>query len=84
MFYIYILQSIKTGRYYIGHTNNIGERLKRHNSGRSRFTKKEMPWKLIYREVYDTKSGACKREVEIKKYKGGIKFKKLLNLGEVA
>ncbi|WP_367119222.1 GIY-YIG nuclease family protein, partial [uncultured Mucilaginibacter sp.] len=34
MFYTYILQSTKSGRYYIGHTSNIEERLERHNTGK--------------------------------------------------
>ncbi len=32
---VYIVQSEKDGTYYVGHTNNLGERLDRHNSGRS-------------------------------------------------
>ncbi len=80
MYTVYILQSIKNNIYYIGHTNNINDRIKRHNSGSVKYTKKYIPWKLIYTEEYTTKSEAFKREMEIKKYKGGIKFKKLLKL----
>jgi len=76
---VYILQSLKIKKYYIGHTNDIDDRLRRHNAGLSKYTKKFIPWKLIYSEEYQTKSEAYKREMEIKKYKGGIKFKKLIN-----
>ncbi|HNZ86331.1 MAG TPA: GIY-YIG nuclease family protein [bacterium] len=79
MYTVYILQSLKTKKYYIGHTKDINDRLRRHNTGLSKYTKKFIPWKLIYSEEYQTKSEAYKREMEIKKYKGGIKFKKLIN-----
>jgi putative endonuclease len=77
---VYILKSLKNNRYYIGHTNNINNRLKRHNSGQVKSTKPYLPWKIIYTENYQTKSEAYRREMEIKSYKSGIKFKKLLGL----
>ena len=43
-------------------------------------TKSGVPWKFIYTEEYSNLSKARKRELEIKKYKSGIKFKKLLNM----
>ena len=80
MFKVYILQSLKNRRYYVGHTVNMMERLKKHNAGSVKSTKYGKPWKIIYTEDYSTKSEAATREVEIKKYKGGILFKKLLGL----
>lgn len=80
MYSVYILKSTKTNKYYIGHTSDIIGRLKRHNKGLSKYTKKFIPWELIYHEEYNTKSEAYRRKIEIKKYKGGIKFKKLLKL----
>jgi len=80
MFTVYILKSLKNGRYYIGQTNDILDRIRRHNSGRSKATKNFMPWELIYSEKYSTRSLAFGREQEIKLYKGGIKFKRLLGL----
>ena len=77
---VYILKSIKNGRYYIGHTYNLEDRLSRHNGGRSKATKGGIPWELKYSESHNTKSRAYIRELEIKSYKGGIKFKKSLGL----
>lgn len=71
MFTTYILQGIKNGKYYIGHTEDVGARIERHNSGFVRSTKSFMPWKIAYTENYNTKSEARKRELEIKSYKGG-------------
>ncbi|NPV12215.1 MAG: GIY-YIG nuclease family protein [Ignavibacteria bacterium] len=32
-FYVYILHSLKTNRYYVGQTNDLERRLMYHNSG---------------------------------------------------
>lgn len=80
MFKVYILKSLKTGRYYVGHTFDLANRLRYHNSGRVKSTKSGAPWEIKYTEEYETKAMANQREFEIKKYKGGIKFKKLLGL----
>lgn len=45
--YVYILQSESVGKYYCGETQNIEDRIERHNSGRSKSTKSGIPWKLI-------------------------------------
>ena len=78
MFIVYILKSIKNGRYYIGHTGNLEDRLLRHNNGRSKATRSGAPWELEYSEKYNTKSAAYRREMQIKKYKGGEAFRKLI------
>ena len=41
-YYVYILQSEKDGTYYIGSTQDLDERLKRHNEGRSKYTKTKL------------------------------------------
>jgi putative endonuclease len=62
MYFVYILQSEKDGSYYIGHTSDLEERLKRHNEQRSKYTRSRVPWKLIYKEGFSTRSEAMKRE----------------------
>jgi putative endonuclease len=69
VYYVYILQSEKDGSYYIGHTADLEERIQRHNHGKSSYTKARVPWKLIYQEVFATRSEAMKREREIKRMK---------------
>ncbi len=80
MFYVYILKNNTNirCRYYIGHTKDIEKRVKEHNSKRVRSTKAFVPWKLVYTEIYNTKSEAFKREQQIKSYKSGEAFKKLI------
>ncbi len=48
MFSTYILQSEKDGRLYIGQTNNLVDRLFRHNQNRNIATKNKGPWIIAY------------------------------------
>ena len=79
-YYVYILQSKKDNKYYIGYTENLDERLNHHNSGMQKSTRNRIPFDLIYFEEFDAKKAAMAREKQIKSYKGGNAFKKLLNL----
>lgn len=45
-YFIYILYSEVFDKYYIGQTENIEGRLKRHNSGTEKATKPYKPWLL--------------------------------------
>jgi len=80
MYYVYILKSINGNHYYIGHTYDLDKRLTEHNSGLVKSTKKYLPWEIIYTEPYETKSEAYRRELQIKSYKGGTAFKKLIDV----
>jgi putative endonuclease len=52
--FVYILFSEQRGRYYVGQTASIIERLKRHNQGRVSSTKTGIPWKVVLQiEVLD-------------------------------
>jgi putative endonuclease len=47
MFYTYILYSAKFNRYYIGQTNDVAQRLQRHNAGFEKSTSPYLPWVLV-------------------------------------
>lgn len=79
MFTMYILQSDKDGRYYVGSTDDLGKRLTRHNKGYSRYTKNRGPFKLVYREEFDSRSEAKKREYYLKSLKSSKALEKLIN-----
>jgi putative endonuclease len=49
-----------------------------HNGGKVKSTKAYRPWNVIYTENYLDKSSAYKRELQIKSYKSGVAFKKLI------
>ena len=78
--WVYILQSEKDHKYYIGSTSNVEKRLLYHNKGLQRSTKHRIPFKLIYTEELPDKTLALKREKQIKNYKGGNAFKKLVGV----
>ncbi|WPR75431.1 GIY-YIG nuclease family protein [Algoriphagus sp. NG3] len=70
MYYVYILYSSKTDKYYTGSTDNLASRLKHHNSGATPSTKSGAPfWMLKYSENLPDRTSALKRELEIKKKK---------------
>ncbi|HEY0667928.1 MAG TPA: GIY-YIG nuclease family protein [Sphingobacteriaceae bacterium] len=79
-FLTYILQSQKSGRYYVGHTQNIVERLLYHNNGRVKATQNKGPWEIVYIEEYDTKLEANRRELEIKNKKSRRYVEYLINM----
>ena len=70
MFYVYVLRSEKTGRRYVGSTQDIEERLQQHNSGQSLATRHGAPWKLIHHEEFPTRAEAVGRERFFKTGKG--------------
>ena len=69
MFAAYVLERKKDGRHYIGSTENLKERLIRHNKGYSKYTKNKGPFEIIYKENYNTRSEAKKREYYLKSLK---------------
>ena len=75
MYIVYVLESLRTGRNYYGHTNDLPKRLKDHNSGKVRSTKAYKPWKVIYTEEYTTMLEAYQRELFFKSI-DGYKFLK--------
>ncbi|MGB9628737.1 MAG: GIY-YIG nuclease family protein [Thermodesulfobacteriota bacterium] len=64
-----MLQSDTDGSYYIGYTGCLEKRLRRHNQGRSAYTKTKIPWRLVYQEEYLSRREAMERERELKKKK---------------
>ena len=66
MYYIYILQSEKSGQWYTGSSGNLRKRLSQHNLGQSNWTKRGIPWKLIYYEASLSEEDARIREKYLK------------------
>ena len=80
MYYlVYFLESVSNpDRHYIGYTKNIKQRIKYHNLGQVKSTKKFKPWKLIYAELYLDKKDARGREKFLKSGSGWKFLKKQL------
>lgn len=70
MHYVYIIYSNKLNRKYIGSTIDLKERIRQHNLGKSDFTSKGIPWKLIYYEAFLSKKQAQKEELFLKSERG--------------
>jgi len=66
MFHVYILKSLKNGRYYTGSTNNLERRLVEHNSGGSKYTKLTRPFVLVHKEEFSMRREAVARELFLK------------------
>ena len=81
MYYVYILQNLKGNIYYIGQTNNLEERLIRHNEGRVRGSRNWRPWEIVYSEEYKTRGEAMKREIQLKKWKNHGMLSNLISRG---
>ena len=68
-YFVYILGSHKNSQFktYVGYTNNLRNRLEKHNKGRGAKSTKGRMWKVLYTEKYLTKGEAISREYYIKK-----------------
>jgi putative endonuclease len=72
MFYVYILFSKSSDRFYIGHTNDVARRLTEHNNPVSgkKYSAKHKEWDLVYSvPVSDSRSDAFRVERFFKKQK---------------
>ena len=74
--YVYVIQSAKDNRFYIGYTTNLQIRLKQHNAKTNFSTKSRTPFKYIYVESCNNKYDAIRRENYLKTTQGG-RFLKL-------
>lgn len=68
-YYVYLLltKSGKNHISYVGYTNNLINRLKKHNSSNGAKFTKGRKWKVIYSKKYNNKSMALKEEYKLKK-----------------
>jgi len=65
-YYVYILHSAKSNRYYKGQTNDLVARLARHNGGHERATHPGRPWTLVWFDVKETREAAMELEKKLK------------------
>ena len=71
MHFVYLLQSENfPEQRYVGFTSDLEERLKAHNSGASKHTKKFMPWKMVAYHAFADKRKAQEFEYYLKSGSG--------------
>lgn len=65
-YYIYVLFSLKDKKFYVGFTEDLKERFKKHQNGEVISTKHRRPFALIHYEYFIDKEDAKAREVFLK------------------
>jgi putative endonuclease len=79
MFAVYVLFSAGFNKIYIGQTASLINRFHSHNSLATKgWTTKFRPWQVAHVEFFNTRSGALKREKELKSGKGREWIRKTL------
>ena len=69
MFYVYMLKGVnnKLIKTYVGYTNNLKLRLKKHNSGKGAKSTRGYKWKVIYKKRFYDKRLDMSFEYKLKK-----------------
>ncbi len=70
MYYTYVLQSTRDGRWYTGVTADLKTRVADHLNGRVRSTRPRRPLRLIYYEACLSEADAKRRERYLKTGRG--------------
>ena len=67
-FYVYMIKSITAGskKTYVGYTNNIKQRLLKHNSNKGAKSTMGYKWVVIYKRYFKTKNEAMSYEYKLK------------------
>jgi predicted GIY-YIG superfamily endonuclease len=78
MKYVYILQSIDSGHFYVGITDDLRDRLAKHNAGEVLHTSKFMPWRVKTYIAFSDEAQAFRFEKYLKSPSGRAFAKKRL------
>lgn len=81
--YVYLLRSIKDGKFYVGWTTDLKRRLDEHDAGLTPSTKYRRPFELVGYETYGSPDLAKKRERTLKRCPRMVYLfkKRILNKG---
>jgi putative endonuclease len=80
MYSVYVLRSFKNGKHYVGFTSKEPEeRLRQHHSGTSQWSRQNGPLELIYKEAFEDKKSAQRREKFLKSGHGRSYLKKIVS-----
>ena len=77
--YVYILQSQKSGHYYIGSSRDPEVRCIEHNSGLTRSTKNKGPWHLKFKQYFTNSRTARHIERKLKNFKSRKIIEKIIS-----
>ncbi|PTX93713.1 endonuclease [Spartobacteria bacterium LR76] len=85
MYWVYLLRNAN-GKFYVGQSSSLDARVADHNRcdvSEGKFTRKNGPWELVWKESHLTRSSAMVRERQIKSWKSARMIRtKLLGCSE--
>ena len=79
MYFVYILQNEKNGRYYVGSTGDLNRRILEHNSGKTKSLKYLIPLKIVFKKEFNEKLKARQIEKKLKKLKSRKILEKIIS-----
>ena len=77
-YFVYILSFNSINKFHFIQTQNIIERIKRHNSDYEKSTSKGKPWKLAFFTNCNSRTEAMKLERKIKNFKSQKRIKEFI------
>jgi putative endonuclease len=79
MAWVYVVQN-PDGRFYVGMTTDLEQRLEDHNQSVSKWTKYRGPWKLVWSQACVSIGDARKLENKLKRQGRGNGFYEMIGL----
>lgn len=83
MAYVYILEGLKSGKFYIGSTENLTQRLRHHKKGSTPTTKRFGGTRLVLKQNYMLLKDARAVERKLKKLKRKSYIRKIIQDGYI-
>jgi len=77
-YFLYILKSDSSDKFYTGISNNPQNRLYYHNSIETGFTARYRPWKVVFTKEFPDKTSAHSAELKVKSWKSKIMIEHLI------
>jgi putative endonuclease len=81
--YVYILQSLRNQRFYIGSTNDLERRFLEHNSGKKKYTRINKPFNLVFSQDFGDLTIARKIEYKLKQLKSRRVILDIIKSGKI-
>ena len=69
VYYVYLIKTLKSlrNKSYVGYTNNLKQRIFKHNSNTGAKSTKGYKWELVYKKRFFSKQKALSFEYKLKK-----------------
>ena len=80
--WVYILK-LSSGKYYLGSTSNLIQRLQTHRSGKSSYTSKFLPIELMFSQEYSDYFKAKRVELWLKGLKSKVIIERIIVDGKI-